>query len=370
MIQDKKLQVEFKDANNVLFKINVELRKKDDGTELAITGEGDGACGQVLDHIKPLNQGQKDLVAIWREYHLNGMNAGTEEQTKVLNQMKGNYDYDKAKRFLDSHGRDGKPITAFEVDEINKTREDLKNQIKAVKEELEQLAECESHHKEKIGMNIVAGGWIVWRELGIKEHFGNQHQFKGFFTKEERKRNNQIEKLQKTLDETNMQTMLFSEHKGEVYEYGTAWIHKELPKDLWTKLERNIIPYIEKVYKLNRKTGGDWKDIGDYKIVALGKHLGIDPSEAEDDIKEIGDGTYSYCGTDYYVLTEDEAYDKCEEYLDDELWKMAVESDSTTLGKEEWVEYVISKDGYGHILNGHDGRQYHDSDHDVYIMRA
>jgi len=106
---------------------------------------------------------------------------------------------------------------------------------------------------------------------------------------------------------------------GKLYKYGGTWHRRELLKNLWeeiTTLKTNI----EKFDNSQKITGGNWKDIDDYKIVALGKHLKLEPKEAETDIKGTQDGVYSYCGIDYYVLTKDEAQNKTEEYLGDELW--------------------------------------------------
>jgi len=69
-----------------------------------------------------------------------------------------------------------------------------------------------------------------------------------------------------------------------------------------------------------------------------------------------------YCNRndgEYMVLTDSEAYMRCEEYLkdDDELWKMAVDEGNTTLGLDEWTEQVINIDGYGHLLNSYDGSE-------------
>jgi hypothetical protein len=42
-----------------------------------------------------------------------------------------------------------------------------------------------------------------------------------------------------------------------------------------------------------------------------------------------------------------EAERRAKEYLEDgELWKMAVENDNTTLGLDDWVDYVLSVDGW------------------------
>lgn len=40
--------------------------------------------GQGQDHITPRTDNQRKLLEIWRHWHLNGMNAGTPEQDKAL----------------------------------------------------------------------------------------------------------------------------------------------------------------------------------------------------------------------------------------------------------------------------------------------
>jgi hypothetical protein len=40
------------------------------------------------------------------------------------------------------------------------------------------------------------------------------------------------------------------------------------------------------------------------------------------------------------------------------------------MGKQEWIEWVISQDGYGQTLNGYGGTEFYDEDNKVYIMRC
>jgi hypothetical protein len=363
-----KIFTKFKDANDKLFEVSIELSYKNDLPVLSITGEGDGSMGQCVDHIKPLNQSQKDLIQIWNEHHLNDMNAGTQEQSDLLKSMPKPYDYDKARQYLDSFGRDGKPITAFELVKINEDRTASQNKTKEIQKKIDIYNENYEHYKK----NFQGGGmWINVREFEEKEFCNSLFSMKTFFDKKIRALTKQKDAEAKVLDELNMKTMLYSTHKGKVYEYGTAWVYYPLPKNLWTKIEQSIVPSIERAYKLNLKKGGDWSDITDYKVVALGKFLELEPSEAEDHIEQMQDGVYSYCGKEYYVLTDGEAYDKCEEYLEDgDLWEMAVEGKHTELGKKEWIQHVIETDGYGHTLNSYDGSKFFDEDNNVFIMRS
>ena len=77
-----------------------------------------------------------------------------------------------------------------------------------------------------------------------------------------------------------------------------------------------------------------------------------------------------HLNVDVEANDKDEAQDKAEDYLGDELWQMAVESGNTDMGKKEWIEWVISQDGYGQTLNHYDGTEYYDEDNKVYIMRC
>lgn len=58
---------------------------------------------------------------------------------------------------------------------------------------------------------------------------------------------------------------------------------------------------------------------------------------------------------EYMVLTDSEADERVEDYLDEDQWKQAVECGNTTEGFYEWCKTVISHDGRGSLLGGYDG---------------
>jgi hypothetical protein len=60
---------------------------------------------------------------------------------------------------------------------------------------------------------------------------------------------------------------------------------------------------------------------------------------------------------EYLVLTESEADDRANDYLDEDQWKMAVKNGSTTSGYDDWVNEVRDGDGRGSIINGYDGSE-------------
>lgn len=60
---------------------------------------------------------------------------------------------------------------------------------------------------------------------------------------------------------------------------------------------------------------------------------------------------------EYRVLTDSEADQAVEDYLDEDMWKQAVEANNTTKGYDDWVEDVKGCDGRGSSLNGYDGSE-------------
>jgi len=67
--------------------INWSLEEKENGFEFSASGTFDGGSGQCIDSIAkayPEDKKVQEICAVWRKWHLNGMNAGTTEQTEWL----------------------------------------------------------------------------------------------------------------------------------------------------------------------------------------------------------------------------------------------------------------------------------------------
>lgn len=366
MKTEQKINVNFKDNEGIRYKVKAEITHRNGYPEFSMTGEGNGSSGQCDDSIKPANKYQKELLNIWNTWHLNGMNSGTDKQTEAIKKLEGSHEYDRVKKYLNSLDSDGKPIHVFELEEIEQTREELKKQISVIKSELVILEEQEKKHKARWR---TGGDWVIIKDLNIKESCHTDLKRNQLFKKLNLIRTKKLDDLNKKLDKEKLKTLLYDTYDNKVYEYGTGWIRKDLPKDLWDRI-KHLVQTIHEIEERDKPTGGSWDDIDDDRIVALGKHLELEPKEALEDIKELHDGVYSYCGTEYYVLTDDEAYDRCEEYLGDELWQMAVADGRTELSKQDWIEYVIEVDGFGQILNGWDGLQYDSECGNYIIMRC
>jgi hypothetical protein len=60
---------------------------------------------------------------------------------------------------------------------------------------------------------------------------------------------------------------------------------------------------------------------------------------------------------EYVVLTDTEADDRFDDYIDEDYWKEAVKSGNTTQGFDDWKEEVKRCDGRGNSLNSYDGRE-------------
>jgi len=317
MNENKKINVKFKDKENNLAKLQIEITHRNGYLEFSMSGEYNNGMGQCLDSIRPADNNQKRLIEIWKKYHLNGMNAGTPKQTKKLQEIE--YEsYDNACLFLDSFDATGKPITAFDLEKIHKAKEKVKTKISDKQKEISILTKKQEEMKVD---GLTNDCWIVIKDLNIKEFSG--HSFgavRKFFDKQSKIKNVELFDLNKLLEQINKKTLLYDYGTDKIlYKYGATWHKTDLPKDLWEEVLKLKIN-IEKIEESKKVKGGNWEDITDYKIVALGKHLKLEPKEAETDIKGTQDGVYSYCGIDYYVLTKDEAQNKTEEYLGDELW--------------------------------------------------
>lgn len=67
--------------------IEWHLEPKEHGPEFSASGEYDGGAGQNIDTIAaayPDDQAVQRIASVWREWHLNGLNAGTPEQMAFL----------------------------------------------------------------------------------------------------------------------------------------------------------------------------------------------------------------------------------------------------------------------------------------------
>ncbi|MEK6829434.1 MAG: hypothetical protein AABY15_04855 [Nanoarchaeota archaeon] len=172
---------------------------------------------------------------------------------------------------------------------------------------------------------------------------------------------------------------------GIKYKYGSGWLFNELPSSFENDL-KNLIHNIEEIEQKNKENplSDDEKEelkelLEDDKIKALKQNLNLSDSEVLS-ISTKDEKRYCVNGFDYWVLTEEEAKEEATNYLTDDTynyqsWVEKLIKDKCTediKSIDDWAEWVIDSDGYGHILNGWDGSEDTEKvgEEEYYIMRC
>ena len=79
--QELKTEISFVDDDNNIVKAEIEIEcKKENQPVFSMSGDYGSGGGQIFDHVKPRTEAQKELITLWKKYHLNDMNAGCEHQ--------------------------------------------------------------------------------------------------------------------------------------------------------------------------------------------------------------------------------------------------------------------------------------------------
>lgn len=165
--------------------------------------------------------------------------------------------------------------------------------------------------------------------------------------------------------------------EGEPYKYGTGWLYKELPtgliediENLFDILQEETDKYIEEGDVVDSLNDDDinrymeqaeefgWKNDEAERAIAFCYNEGISLNELFTH-GSVGDNTIEYFGRIYYVDTvenlESIAYDMLES---EDFWQQAVAAGNTVQSKSDWLDYVVSSDGWATTLNGWDGEGY------------
>lgn len=161
------------------------------------------------------------------------------------------------------------------------------------------------------------------------------------------------------------------------YKFGSGWLFKPYPQDELDTIIRDIEKEEEeRQRKLAYETDlcvddpadedaivqflqDRMEDVNEYqtwRLLALARVCHLQVLEMLD-IKIDDRCGYVVQGTDYYAGTDDELEDLAREYLTDDpsLWIESVKAGSTTQGLDDWVDDVISMDGWANVLNSWDG---------------
>jgi hypothetical protein len=75
-----KKELSFVDANKNKVTVGITIN---DG-KFSMSGDMGRSCGQIYDSIEPATESQKDLLDLWKKYHLNDMKAGTPRQMELV----------------------------------------------------------------------------------------------------------------------------------------------------------------------------------------------------------------------------------------------------------------------------------------------
>jgi hypothetical protein len=404
--------VKFKDAESNLAEVEVEIVNG----RFSASGRYCGGAGQCLDHIKPADDDQQQLIDIWKKWHLNDMNAGTEKQQACIDKFKseGNkYNYDKAVLLLGSTKATGEPMSVLEHVKYRSVVKKAEDRVADLKDEIKKDLEILDNAKKRAGK-----GWVKFPihiyEIGKKvlskscysTHKNNTNSF--FFDSVyqldrlkkavDKHHEKQTSELQIEVNEICLQSLLYDIHPetGELYQYGHGWLKRGLPENFESDLNDLLdeIEETEALSKVRKVTDEDedlFEEFGDPETaLALAIMLEIDTSEI-DTIEEEGDNGWTVQGTGYLCGTEDEMHERCKEYIEQTLWAFNtsflakygaldsmcgtdVESILAPLREQceggndavkalvDWdnnadqiTEDAISADGIGHMLNSYDG---------------
>lgn len=69
-MEDYKKELVFIDAENHKARLDIEITHRNGYPEFTVSGQFLSGWGQVIDHIKPANEAQRELIAAHGEYHL------------------------------------------------------------------------------------------------------------------------------------------------------------------------------------------------------------------------------------------------------------------------------------------------------------
>lgn len=230
-VETFKKNVSFKDADGKLIFVEISI---EDG-HLSMSGNCQGSGGQIVDQIKPANDAQRELVSIWKAWHLNDMHAGTEEQEAALNSPEFEAFKVKADKILKQIKEIERIVNGpFEAycefigvpTSWSSVRQDHNNLRKVLKGQHVLTAYMKTNDFLKYVQSIPEGIRPKFKydsQVPIEyvlKMFGDNYSLKCAF-----------------LDSKAMRKVMY---KGEPYTYGHAWLTRELPSDIYERIDKAI----------------------------------------------------------------------------------------------------------------------------------
>lgn len=362
-----KKQVIFRDADMNRFTVEFEIRTKErklrnretlefftETREISLTGGCDSPLCQCYDHIKPRTEGQKLLIEFWHNYHLNHMRGGTKTQESYLHSQQYLDDCKKAATdakiyYLCPHQAD------FSLPDLAHSMGLTWN------DQIQQFADIEASKLESRFQD--------WHKAFRRDKDGN---------------------VNFNPSDYHVQCAMLAARgiwNDRGYQYGTEWLFDPIPEDIEDTIDALIEKIEEEEDELTEQLeavfdmGADGFDATDEVVeqvmdlrdcdeeeaiafLVVGMHLGVTFGDLNCAF-DYTSSSYqaSAMGCDYYVGDEDdlEKYASDMVHNDSEyemFWREAVAAERTTDGLEDWLDSIISIDGWCSVLNHYDGN-YH-----------
>lgn len=372
--------IEFRDEDKNTFKVEINLEEESTGgkalhyetlqpidkvVHLSMCGEHGNGCGQCYDHIKPRTDGQRKLLQMWKEYHMNDLRAGTKAQSDYINSERYKQDYEAFvnlfKDLNDDQRKKTDYIAAFPVIKSsfgNDCNYDLAARVSARYME---------GNPVKYILGLECNKWISNPAHGFHDLYT-----RWFFLA--------------------LCGLLFD--KG--YKYGEKWLVNPLPDDIEDQLdnlcdlieeeEDELTEQLEAVFDMGADEFAPTDEIIQQVVelrdcdedearhfIALGMHLKCTFGDLNDTFENTGDHLYKANGVEYYIGTDEELESIAEDIVNDEeyayLWREAVAAERTEQSLKDWCEEIIRVDGWCSVLNHWDGNynEYCVGDNHQYI---
>lgn len=358
-----KQSIRFRDANKNSWCVEIEIRNKECERinrltlkpftqlyEISVCGQGGRSCGQCNDHINPRTAGQRALLDFWSKYHLNGMSGGTHKQTRYLHSKQYEDDY---YHFLELYTRIH-----------NDDRKDFNTVHRCILDN---------------GFDIDNSAWKQVQSA-IKKMNGNPVRYIMGAGKYDAKHDSKDYYVQCFF------LALHGIYEDRGYKYGSSWLYDPLPDNIF-EIVQNLCETIKIEEEEYTNSLSPEFNMGDEKFepnsdiieqvmelreceeyeaiifIALGMHLKCTYGDLNDTFQAIEEDArlYSANGIEYHIGT----YEELENLADDivhndseyeEFWREAVASKSTTSSLKDWLDSIISEDGWASVLNHWDGK--------------
>lgn len=348
--EPKEWNVSFVDADHNRTEVKIEITYRNGYKEFSMTGDIAGSGGQCHDSIKPANDPQRELIKLWNQYHLNGMNAGTPKQQQIT----AGLNYDESIQKLITTNKLCEPMEKEHAELMVKIWNEIESETLPPSEMLRTLRMGDREKRDFFWYNLIAryGGNELILMAGDKKESLKDKAIRYFFAEE---------------------TLLFDAHPetGQPYKYGSGWIKGELPEDIEEQVEQ-IIEDIES--KEEERAGESLSDYSDDDLLTLIEEKTMFTGDeanlcaalvrmydlCENDLEDIEiDGTrVTVQGTDYLAGTDsqmDEAWDEeLENYIEECIFPELNERYQMYFDNEAWKRDA-KYDGRGHALNRYDG---------------